>query len=366
MRYTGLSSIKKDAQMKELYRLLSSLYRADNHDVYYIEDRKQGLIQISEKSGDLLPSASPTRNQLLIVVVERLSEGDESGRLQRWYKTEMDQVKVQISNEHMREYCWDWELNKNDKVEVIRQVIFDEMLGDQMEEYQSPNNIVIRYRSKKNSKILTEAHDDEPLKDLVKVEKALFFSYSALDTNERLTQKELYFYYRLPNSLHLSDIQKIVIEKNNEGGIVDLIYASKIIKENLPERMNYGYRMFLLAKDRSYINDIVGEKGYVHKKGELLNVVERERHSALVVEQYEQLEVEESLISVLVHHVAKTGEKIGMPRWEYTIGSGLLSALKYYLLEKIEKDEIEYEGKVHQVNPLKVRLLVYAKDWGRA
>lgn len=124
--------------------------------------------------------------------------------------------------------------------------------------------------------------------------------------------------------------------------------------------------MFLLAKDRTYINDVVDEKGAVHKKGELFVVLEREKNAALVVEQYEKAEGEEERIDVLLHHVAKTGEKIGLPRWEYAIPSSLLSALKYHLLEKIERDEVEFEGRVHQFNPAKVRLLIYAKDWGRA
>ena len=50
--------------------------------------------------------------------------------------------------------------------------------------------------------------------------------------------------------------------------------------------MGYGLRMFLLSKDKSYINDIVDEKGFVPKKGELLQVMSREKYSSLVVEQY--------------------------------------------------------------------------------
>ena len=130
--------------------------------------------------------------------------------------------------------------------------------------------------------------------------------------------------------------------------------------------MGYGLRMFLLSKDKSYINDIVDQKGYVPKKGELLQVMSREKYSSLVVEQYQTIESEEGLMNVLVHHVAKTGEKIGMPRWQYVMGGALLTKLKYYLLEKIEKDEIQFEGKVHQLNPTKVRLLAYVKEWGRA
>ena len=55
-----------------------------------------------------------------------------------------------------------------------------------------------------------------------------------------------------------------------------------------------------------------------------------------------------------------------MPRWEYTIKTALLSKLKYHILEKIEGDQIEFEGKVYQVNPVKVRVLCYIKDIGKA
>ena len=130
--------------------------------------------------------------------------------------------------------------------------------------------------------------------------------------------------------------------------------------------MGYGYRMFLLARDKSYINDIVDDKGYVHKKGELLNVIEREKHSSLVVQEYQKEQDAEKAVHVLVHHISKTGERIGMPRWEYIQPKGLLSALKYAILDKIEKDELEFEGKIYQMNPMKVRLLAYTKEWTRA
>ena len=67
--------------------------------------------------------------------------------------------------------------------------------------------------------------------------------------------------------------KKIVVDRKNNSSVVDLIYSSKVIQENLPKKIGYGYRIFLLARDISYINDIVDEKGYVYKKGELLNVV---------------------------------------------------------------------------------------------
>jgi len=98
-----------------------------------------------------------------------------------------------------------------------------------------------------------------------------------------LTQKELSFYYRPYGSLQLSDIQKIVVSRKNESSVIDLIYTSELLKEFLPPKLGHKYRMFLLSKDRSYINDIVDEKGYIHKKGELINVLEREKHSALVI-----------------------------------------------------------------------------------
>ena len=52
---------------------LKKLFKGRNNN-YYIEDRKLGLIKLSEKNGSLLPVSSPTRNQLLIVIVEPASE----------------------------------------------------------------------------------------------------------------------------------------------------------------------------------------------------------------------------------------------------------------------------------------------------
>ncbi len=44
----------------------------------------------------------------------------------------------------------------------------------------------------------------------------------------------------------------------------------------------------------------------------------------------------------------------------------LLSALKVLILDSISKEHIEYEGKTHPVNPMKVRILAYIKEWSRA
>ena len=52
---------------------LKKLFKGRNNN-YYIEDRKLGLIKLSEKNGSLLPVSSPTRNQLLVVIVEPTSE----------------------------------------------------------------------------------------------------------------------------------------------------------------------------------------------------------------------------------------------------------------------------------------------------
>lgn len=74
--------------------------------------------------------------------------------------------------------------------------------------------------------------------------------------------------------------------------------------------------MFLLAKDRSYINDIVDEKGMVPGKGDLLTILQRQKNTALVVEQYEIHPSKTDPINVLIHHVTKTGERFGNPFWE--------------------------------------------------
>ena len=69
MVFIGLSTIRKDEDLKGLHKALSGLYLGETTNNYYIEDKKQGLIKIVDKSTTLLPASSPTRNQLLVVVV---------------------------------------------------------------------------------------------------------------------------------------------------------------------------------------------------------------------------------------------------------------------------------------------------------
>jgi hypothetical protein len=72
LRYVGLSSIRKDEELKGLNLKLQSLC-SGNHN-FYIEDKKLGLIKLSDKNGSLLPVSSPTRNQLLVVIIESIDQ----------------------------------------------------------------------------------------------------------------------------------------------------------------------------------------------------------------------------------------------------------------------------------------------------
>jgi hypothetical protein len=171
-------------------------------------------------------------------------------------------------------------------VEEIRTIIFDEIVTEK-DDYQSPSNIVVRYRAKKNSKVLSEASDTDKLKDITKHDRVLQFSFSSLSIDQRLTQKQLVFFYRHPLTLKLSDPQSIVVHKNSKESLFDMLISSDILKTQLPLSKGQNYRLFLLSKDRTYINDIVSRNGSVPGKGELSQVLEKEKHSALVVESYE-------------------------------------------------------------------------------
>ena len=67
--------------------------------------------------------------------------------------------------------------------------------------------------------------------------------------------------------MHLSELQKIVVDKQNQSSVVDLLLSSSIIKKGLILKKGLGLRMFLLSKDKSFINCIVDENGRVDKKG---------------------------------------------------------------------------------------------------
>jgi len=149
---------------------------------------------------------------------------------------------------------------------------------------------VVKYKAKKNSKLLSEAKDSDKLKEIIKCEKVLFFSFSSLSVNQRLTQRELVFYLRLNDTRKLSEPQTIVIGKSKNENVLEMICKSEAVRTAIPAKMSHSYRFFLLAKDKSYINDIVDEEGFVAGKGELLAILEREKNTALVVEQYEVAE----------------------------------------------------------------------------
>ena len=51
-------------------------------------------------------------------------------------------------------------MNKHLSIEDIRRIVFAECVQDKEEDYESPDNVVIKYRAKKNSKLLTEATED--------------------------------------------------------------------------------------------------------------------------------------------------------------------------------------------------------------
>ena len=88
---------------------------------------------------------------------------------------------------------------------------------------------------------------------------------------------------------------------------------------------------------------ILESKGVVPGKGQLLSVLDREKYSALVIEQHDPVEdEEEGIVNILIHHLTKTGERIGTPRWEVSLNSKMLSTLKYNILDLIANDEIEF------------------------
>jgi hypothetical protein len=105
----------------------------------------------------------------------------------------------------------------------------------------------------------------------------------------------------------------------------------------LPLREDRVIRSFLLARDRSYISDLVDEGGRVPGKGELATVLERDRNCALVMEQAEvdPLKPDERM-HLLLHHVTKTGERFGPPRVFSLPRNTALAVLRTFLLEQID------------------------------
>ena len=145
--------------------------------------------------------------------------------------------------------------------------------------------------------------------------------------------------------------------------MVRSILESSYIKETLPQQVGHNYRLMLLNKDRTVISDVISLEGHVPGKGELTNVLDREKNSVLLVEQYEEVEEQnEEFVNVLLHHCTKTSEKIGHPLCLLLPRSYELGKLKMTILEKAYTEEMEFEGRMHKVNPMKLWIYAYTKD----
>jgi hypothetical protein len=167
-------------------------------------------------------------------------------------------------------------------------------------------------------------------------------------------------------SLRLSEPIQLLVERAEQERLLELAQLDERVQAFLPHRKGYLLRSFLLGRDRSFITDVVDEGGRVPSKGELAVVLERDRNSVLVIElaEVDPLKPEERM-QVLLHHVTKTGERFGPPRVFSLPRSIPLTAMRAYLLEQIEAETYEFEGKTYSFNPFKLRLVAYLKDQGK-
>lgn len=159
--------------------------------------------------------------------------------------------------------------------------IFKEILNSD-EEYISAQNIVIRSRMRRNGKIFGECHSSESLKSIIKHDNTLHFGFSTLDASQRLSLREIVFYYRTRELVYSEGIT-IVVDKHELQLIFFIHQHPKVIEKARMEGY-YATRLMLMSKDRSSINDIIDQKGYVLGKGDLYSVLAKEKNAVLVVE----------------------------------------------------------------------------------
>lgn len=84
----------------------------------------------------------------------------------------------------------------------MRKLIFNTVLKERQSDYQSSQNIVLKARIKKGSKVYTEVSEPEfiTLKELIKFECRIEFHFSSLNVDSRASQHVLQFYYRSRNT----------------------------------------------------------------------------------------------------------------------------------------------------------------------
>jgi hypothetical protein len=98
-----------------------------------------------------------------------------------------------------------------------------------------------------------------------------------------------------------------------------------------------------MAKDRSYISDLVEESGKIPGKGELSVILERDRNSLLVFEVDKEKTIpEEERFTIVLHHTTKTWERFAEPRVIVVSRRLTLSELRALLLEELDQDSYEF------------------------
>lgn len=80
---------------------------------------------------------------------------------------------------------------------------------------------MFKYKAKKNSKLTTEAHDEDLLEDILKADKALHLCHSSLNASERHLLREVNVHCR-NKAFQLSEPIKLVIERSEEDKLLEL------------------------------------------------------------------------------------------------------------------------------------------------
>jgi hypothetical protein len=143
----------------------------------------------------------------------------------------LDTVNVIFRDEDRKEY--EMELSKRLTVRELRETLFSEIQKDHGE-IKSPENLMFKYKTKRNGKPSTEAQDEDILGELVKIDKTIAFCQSSLNASERHLLKEITVHCR-DDSFRLSEPIKLVIERSEQDKLLELVQGNENVKMLLPK-----------------------------------------------------------------------------------------------------------------------------------
>lgn len=185
--------LKKEFSYGTVSGMLRSLYEQFNFTCQYFLEGKghYSVANIDESSFEGIDSS---KSRLIRVIVEKLASDSDRPlmTLSEYLTTEQNKICVRIRSEDGITES-DLFLDKNMDIQDLRRYIFDNLCAEV--DIESPEYMLIRCRTAKNSKALNEVFSGN-LEQLTRFEKIVVFGKSPIKIVERESNSIIMLVYR--------------------------------------------------------------------------------------------------------------------------------------------------------------------------